>query len=592
MLLKKPIHKLKINKRSKDKLFDNIIKYEKENHKELMKIFHRKPQKLHQLYSDHAAIIHEDDEKYNGFFTQMKRYNKIHDKNIAEYNEKKHENKDFVKKYTGYKIYNKEICNNDLDSIYGNLIPLYQKKNYFFSNKFLSGKKIFQESGLLINNKRHLNEYYKHVEKTLYNKGMRDLNFINHLSMYVDNKIEKSKIKEMEEDMRLMEKVGKVKRNYISNKLERYKRSKQYKQKIRFEAMKALDEFRKNEVEIEKEKKYIENITNLINLEEKERQKEKELNTTNIDQTYNNYESENNNSLFILNRYQNNRYNNKINATKVLPKNRSSINIQSSIYKDATNTSINNHNDTKKTLFNNRPIKLKKRYSNKTDIDFSEYTIENNFNDTHENKDTNEYININDEYKNENPLNIHYNIKKSLNNDSSLKFKTRNRTKENISSTKFTKHDELSTINPNDYNKTNNYLLSDFTNISTQKRGRKSNKIPMRNFKSTFNLTKFSDKLKKKSLTMINQASKENEKKDSKWNYYAYLYILNNSLRTRNNHKFQHFCDNLTTIPKDVTDKINKSFELDDKIKMAHLDYVKLLMEQKIMKYYDKDLIT
>ena len=591
MLLKKPIPKLKIKKQSKVKLLDNIIKYEKQNHKELMQIFHHKPQKLHQLYSDHAVIIHNDDEKYNGFFTQMKKYNKIQAKNISEYNKKKEENKNFVKQYTGYKLYNKQVCKDDLGSIYGNLIPLYQKKNYMFSNEFLSGKKIFQESGLLIKNKRHLNEYYKNVEKTLYNKGMRDLNYINHLSIYVEDKLEKSKIKEMEEAMRLMEEVGKVQKNYISDKLEKYKRSKQYKQKIRFEAMKALDEFRKNQIEIENEKKYIENVTNLINLEEKERQKEKELNTTNINQTYNNLESENNNSLFILNRYPNNKYNNKINATKVLPKNRSSINIQSSLYKDATNISINNHNETKKTLLNNRPIKIKKRYSNKTDIDFSEYTIDNNFNDTHENKDSNEYININDEYKNENPLNIHYNIKNSLNNNTTLLFKTRNRTKENISSTKFTKHDELSTLNINDNNKTNNYLLSDFTNISTQKRGRKSYKIPIRNFKSTFNLTKFSDKYKSNSITMINQTSKEQEKKDMKWNYYAYLYKLNNSIHTRNNHKFKHFCENLTTVPKNITDKINKSFELDDKIKMTHLDYVKLLMEQKIMKYYDKDII-
>ena len=597
MILKKPMQKMNIKEKYKDKIFDNIIKYEKENHNELMKIFHHKPQKVHQLYSNNAVIIHKDDEQYNGFFSQMKKYNKIHDKNISEYKKTKNENKNFVKHYMGYKLYNKKNYNDDSSSIYGNLIPLYQKKNYFFSNKFLSGKKIFQQSGLLIKNKRHLNEYYKEYyksgENTLFNKGMRDLSYINHLSMFVEDKLEKSKIKEMEEDMRIMEEVGKVQRNYIKNSLEKYKTTKQYKQKKRFEAMKALDEFRKNQIEIEKEKKYIQNINNLINLEKKERQKEKELNTSNNNnQIYNNYESENNNSLFILNRYPNRRYNNQINATKVLPKNKSSINIQSTLYKETRNTSINKYNEARKTSLNIKPIRIKKKHSNKTDIDFSELTIENNFKDTNENKDINEYINIDDKNIDENPLNNHYNIKNSLNNDSSLKLETKKYF------TKFTKHEELSTINPIEINKTNNYLLSDFTNISTQKRGRNSHKIPIRNIKSTFDLSKYSDKLnlngkdKRNSLTMVNQTIKEKTKEDSKWNFYSFLHKLNTNIHTRNNQKFKHFCEYLTTvtIPKYVIKKIDKSFELDDKLIEAHLDYVKALMEQKILKYYNKDL--
>ena len=74
-------------------------------------------------------------------------------------------------------------------------------------------------------------------------------------------------------------------------------------------------------------------------------------------------------------------------------------------------------------------------------------------------------------------------------------------------------------------------------------------------------------------------------------NTFKNLKRLNLYVYTRNNRKFKKFCDMSNSfIPQNITDKINKSFELDDKLQKAHIDYVKLLMEQKIMKYYDKDL--
>ena len=147
MLLKKPLAKVKLKKISEEKIEDNILKFESENYFDLIKLLNHKPQKRHQLYSQNAVIMHKDDsEIYNGFFHQMNKYNKIHNINISKYNQKKNENKNFLKQYIGYKLYNKKICRDDVSTLYGNILPLYNKKNYFFSDKFLSGKKISHEA--------------------------------------------------------------------------------------------------------------------------------------------------------------------------------------------------------------------------------------------------------------------------------------------------------------------------------------------------------------------------------------------------------------------------------------------------------------
>ena len=80
-------------------------------------------------------------------------------------------------------------------------------------------------------------------------------------------------------------------------------------------------------------------------------------------------------------------------------------------------------------------------------------------------------------------------------------------------------------------------------------------------------------------------------KGDIKWSLYKDFNNLNKNIYFRNNHKFHRFCENNTTIPKNITDKVSKSFEYDEEIKQAHVDYVKLLMNQKISKYYDKNLV-
>ena len=587
MLSKKPLSKLKLKKISDDKIIDNILKYEKENHFELMKLFHRKPQKLHQLYSKNAVIMQEDEEKYNGFLPLMNKYNKLHDQNILKYNQKKDENKNFLKQYIGYKLYNRKICKDDIPTLFGNLLPLYNEKKFFFSNKFLSGKKIFQDSALLINDGRHLNEYYKKMANIDPKKGKRDLTYLNQINLLLEEKIEKEKIKALEKEYALLEKYGGIKKKYLANKLERYKRTKEYKQKKRMEAMKALEQFTMKQKEIENDKIYVQRIKDLIEIEEKERSNSKN------NKSSNNIESENNNSLFILNRYQNNKYNNKINASNTLQKNRSSVNIQSSLYKETTNSTTVNNIETRQTIFNhNNPIRIRKRNSVNSNLDFSRFTL----NETHENKDNTEYININDTTNKENPLNL---FNQSPNNNSSTKFQTKYKSKRYISSTKNEKNEESSNITNNDFNKTNNYLLSDYANISTKKRGRNTLCNPIRNIKKNFDISKFSLKMKEKktkkkirNLSMMNQTLDERRKSDLKMNLFNNFKKIDLFVYMRNNHEFKNFCDtSLEFVPKKVSDKINKSFELDDKLQKAHIDYVKVLMEQKISKYYDKGVL-
>ena len=587
MLSKKPLSKLKLKKISDDKIIDNILKYEKENHFELMKLFHRKPQKLHQLYSKNAVIMQEDEEKYNGFLPLMNKYNKLHDQNISKYNQKKDENKNFLKQYIGYKLYNRKICKDDIPTLFGNLLPLYNEKKFFFSNKFLSGKKIFQDSALLINDGRHLNEYYKKMANIDPKKGKRDLTYLNQINLLLEEKIEKEKIKALEKEYALLEKYGGIKKKYLASKLERYKRTKEYKQKKRMEAMKALEQFTKKQKEIENDKIYVQRIKDLIEIEEKEKSYSKN------NKSSNNIESENNNSLFILNRYQNNKYNNKINASNTLQKNRSSVNIQSSLYKETTNSTSVNNIETRQTIFNhNNPIRIRKRNSVNSNLDFSRFTL----NDTHENKDNTEYININDTTNKENPLNL---FNQSPNNNSSTKFQTKYKSKRYISSTKNEKNEESSNITNNDFNKTNNYLLSDYANISTKKRERNTLCNPIRNIKKNFDISKFSLKMKEKetekkirNLSMMNQTLDERRKSDLKMNLFNNFKKIDLFVYMRNNHEFKNFCDtSLEFVPKKVSDKINKSFELDDKLQKAHIDYVKVLMEQKISKYYDKGVL-
>ena len=594
MLQNQDVQNINLKKKSESKLIDNIIKYQKTiSNLDLFKLLHRKPQKIHQLYRKNAMIMQEDDEKYNGFFSQMNNYNQIQESNILEYKKKKEENKNFLKQYRAYKLYNLKICKDDKDILFENLLPLYNKKNIFFSDKFFSNKSIFKESGLLITDQKKLRQHYKKDVNLKNSKEIRDISYINHLNMYLDKKIEDIKNKKLEKDDKFMEMVGHVKKS-VTNMMAKYKRTKEYKLKKRLEAMKALELFRLKEMEFEKDKKYIQEIKNLIKLEEKERQTK--LNNSNSNHSYNNNETESNNSLFILNRYPNKRYNNKINASNILQKNKSSTNIQSSLYNNTTNSSINN-NETKFTTFiNKRPIKIIKRNSINTYLDNSEYTLENNFNNTNENKDNTEYINIMDSSKVNNPINTFKQIKNMSNNYSTIMVESKNKKLKNRKSL-VDKNEEISSLTHNDDYNTKNGFLSEITNLSTHKKGRNLTKNLTKKTKSTSELIKYDidngSESRSKNLSTFNHTLDDKEKKCLNWNLFKNLYQLNHKVHTKNNLDFKNFYEKASIIPTDdyqnITSKINKSFELDDELKKAHINYVKLLMKEKIKNYYDRN---
>ena len=183
-----------------------------------------------------------------------------------------------------------------------------------------------------------------------------------------------------------------------------------------------------------------------------------------------------------------------------------------------------------------------------------------------------------------------------MNNEKSTQFDTRYKSK-NVTSIKFEKNDDSSNISNNDFYNSNNNFMSEYANISTQNRGRNNKKIPIRNMKSTFDISKFSYKLKEdekkpknSSIIIPNLTLKETG--DIKWNNFKNLSRLNLYIDTRNNHKFKKFCEiSNTALPQDLTDKINKSFELDEEIKKGHIDFAKLLLEHKISEFYDKEVI-
>ena len=593
MISKKTITKINLRKK-RHQLIDNILNPEKLDNLELKQLLQKKPLKQHQLYSKRGIILFDDEEKYNGFIPTMSKYNKIHYENISKYERKKQENKNFLKQYTGYKIFNHKICKDDVDTLYGNLLPLYKEKYFSFTNQFLFKKKIFQESASLINNRRHLNDYYQKMEQLNDNKSIRDLTFLNKLSLELEANVERRKLKSLQGDYIKLEKLGMAKKNHFFRKLAKIKRTKEYKQKRYIEAMKALDQFTKNKDEIEKDKQYNKNIINLIEIEEKENEKEKqkEIEVTNINnnQSSNNLENDDNNSLFILNRYQNDKYNNKINSSNIFPRNKSSINVQSSLYNEINNTTNNKNIETKQTMLNNYQMKTMKRNSVNSNLYFSKYTL----NDTQENNNT-EFPYIKDTYTNENPINCCNNLKKTTNNEKSTQFDTRYKSK-NVSSIKIEKYDDSSNISNNDFYNSNNYFISDYANISTQKRGRNSNKVPIRKIKSTFDISNFSYKIKEneknaKNLSVVIPKLNEKEKKDLKVNTFKNLKRLNLYVYTRNNRKFKKFCDMSNSfMPQNITDKINKSFELDEEIKKGHIEYAKLLLEQKISAFYDKKI--
>ena len=610
---KKSIPKIKLKTVSNRDVLNKIVNDENIKSLKLIKIFSYKHQKLHQLYSkneDH--IYNEDEQKYTSLFPKMKKYNQIYLKNISNYFQKKDENKNFLKEYMDFKKYTKEVCNDEINFLYGDLLPKYQNKNLKFSKKFLKGEKLFKENGLLMKKKRDMDDYYRReIKKNGKNiqKTMRDILYINEIYNKLENK--RVKYNSVGKNALLPASLEvKKRRSCVADMIDIYKTSHAYKKVKREEAMKIAKAVQEKQKEIEDDKEYIKNISNLIEQEENliEKQKTFYPNISNPFSLKKNKinENENENTLFIINRYTKDNLRNFksiFNDNPNLNKNKSSTNIHCTLNKEKDETTIStfmNVNETKFSLFSrNNKNNINKRNSIKTTIDYSDYNLDNNNNFIN-----NDYILIDDT---SNPLKINSqktkklstsikNINLSHYSTYNIKMKIKNKIDKNkLQQTNpiNDNNEELSSIT--NFNKTNLYNSS-LTNLSTKKGKKTSNLNKMRKTQLSYSVSKhkaldknkFNSRDNEKKVNNFSIYEEDFDEKGLRWDLYKKYIGLKYKLESNNNHKLGSFSNSFSILPKIVKDKLDKSFELDEQIKESHKNYVKLLMEQKI-KGFDKD---
>ena len=595
---KKLIPKIKLKTVSNKDVLRKIINDDRIKESGLIKIFSYSHQKLHQLYSKNDNhIYNEDDEIYTSLFPRMKKYNEIYYKNKSNYLEKKDENTNFFKQYFNFKKINKEICNDEINTLYGNLIQKYSNKNFEFSKKFLSCEKLFKENGLLMNSKKDIDDYY---HKEIKNNGensqnyMKDIMFINQIY----EELEKKRIK--------YNSIGKNPLLFINNEsrrkscaeelIKQFKRTHQYKKYRREQGMAAAQMVMMKQKDIEKDEKYIQNISKLIEKEEQSHDNIKNVYPFSHnpisdlkDNKNNNNENENNNALFIINRYTKNNFrntqsifNNTNNNYKKIKTNKfySTNNLFSSLYKDDTTNStfMNINNDIKMASLNTINKNLPdKRYSYKTSLDYSDYNAENAENNNTKNDD---YIFIDDTSKIINQAGPKIISKKKSMSITNNSIKNINIKKIIISKKDDNISNEDISINTN-FNKTNFYNKN-LSNLSKVKNKRKSLINEKKNNRLSF---KTNNSIKK--ISKFNISEDDIDKKELSWDLYKKFIGLKYKIETNNNHKLNNFCNTFLSFPKIVNDKLNKSFKLDEKIKKTHHKFIQSIIEQKI-KGFDK----
>ena len=536
MILRRQLPKKKLKSISNKDVLLKISKDENINKSELYKIFTYKHQKLHQIYSKNDNhIYNEDDEKYTYFFPKMKKYNKEFNKNKTMFLDKKNENSKFLKEYSEFQKNAKKICNNEIHSLYGELIGKYKNKNLEFSKKFLSGKTLFKENGLLMTSQKDIDLYYskEYKEKGKNSqKTMKDIFYINQLFDRLELKKQKCKSVGISSLMVDSNNAYVRRKSCVAEMLDNFKMTHEYKRMKKEEDMALVKIVRLKQKEIEEDQKYIKNISELIEKEEKEKDNE----------------NENDNTLFIINRYVNNKMR-KDNDINKLHKNKSSNDILSTIYKenDTTNSTFVN-NDEKKVNFFGRNLNNKSFLINNSKTIYAHLGNKNNDNmlikdDSSQIKDKSKY-------------------QKSLLKNNSTQFFENDKSKDNKSYLNNENIDASSIYSRNNNNINN---ISTYTNLSVIKKKTNSNNKEK----------KEQGNINKDNFGAIN-------KKEFKEELYKNYLGLKYKLESNNNRKLKNFCNTFSSLSKIVNEKLNKSFLLDKEIKESHQKYIKLLMENKI----------
>ena len=603
---KKQIPKIKIKTVSNRDMLFKLDKEKNIKYNDLFKIFSYKHQKLHQLYSkkkDH--FYNEDDEKYISIFQKMKKYNKIYHKNNSLFLQKKNENKEFMEEYIKFKQNSKKLYKDEIKDLYGNLIQKYKNKNLEFSQKFLSGKTIFKESGLLMTTKKTIEDFYHdEINKNGRNspKAMKDIIYMNSIYDILEQK--NIKYKSVEPSSLLVAKRLERRRSCVAEMLDEYKLTTDYIKLKEKEAMALVKLVRMKQEEIENDQKYIKNISKLLEKEEKEREKEKNKTFYPFNRNKNDLNSyifdngnDNNNTLFIINRYAN--YNSRNikdrnnDNLSLLNKNKSTSNIYSIFNNksDTLNSTFLNNNETTMTLFNKNNKNLSnKKSSIKSMINFSNFVLENDKNNDYIMKN-NTYKQREDKFKKIFPSNeIHKNLNKIINyKKTSVKFKS-NKNKISSNNENNENNYNLSNIPKNKhFNKTNYYNISSIFNNLSSIKNKNSRNDKIKNNKLSFissNNKNIKDIKDKNNSKLNNNKNESFDEEDIKFDLYKNYLGLKYKLEANNNHKLKNFCSTFSSLPKKLNDKLNKSFILDEKIKETHKKYIKLIMEEKIKKFY------
>ena len=591
---KRPIPKIKLKRTTNRDILKKIAKDEKIKGSNLFKIFSHNHQKLHQLYSKKDNhTYNDDDEVYTGMFTQMKKYNEICKKNIKNYFIKKDENKNFLKQYLDFKKMNKEMCNDEINNLYGNLLHKYGNKNFYFSDKFLSGEKLFQGNGLLVRKKNEIEDFYiGEIKKNGKNKkSMRDLLYINNIFDRLEQK--KVQYNSLQKNPFLKISDAGRRKSCAADIIDKYKRTHAYKKLMKEQAMNIAHIVRMKQKEIEEDEKYIENISKLIEIQENSKEKDNTFYSIRnnpislIKHNTKNTENDNSNTLFIINRYGKKNLSNFKTIynenTNLLNKNKSAINIYSTLIKEkkdtANSTFMNNIKDTKSTFLSRNTKKVAiPRNSIKTAIDYTDYKLDN-LNST----SGRDYIMIDDTSNKQNIKKLKkissFKQDKKYSFNSTGKLKIHN-IKRDIKNDNNENNDNLSTISL--FNKTNFYNISSYSNLSNKKAKQNQKKEKIKNIKSTLSVSQGKINFNEKVIKDFIMNEKNFDKKELRWDLYKKFIGLKYKLQYNNNHKLENFCNTFTSLPKIVNDKLNKTFHLDEQIKKVHHKYIQRIMEHKI----------
>ena len=146
---------------------------------------------------------------------------------MAQYKEKKKENKDFSKFYEGMKYFNSELCGKEANSSYnllGNLLNKYEARHIKFEPKFFK-RNIFNQSGLLpFKRKECLNYFESEVQKNGPNnpKSLKSIRFIEKVYEMAEKLSKRLTISNARMKMETQRLLNKHKKTEYLNKLNQY----------------------------------------------------------------------------------------------------------------------------------------------------------------------------------------------------------------------------------------------------------------------------------------------------------------------------------------------------------------------------------